>query len=241
MKQGFFRHSPMLLAVLLLAACASHAQQRLTATPTNPAKASQPMNTPSSTASQDRESANRLAAMNVRFTADAKPLQDIVRLPQEGVTAIHVYVSDTSRISDYGFGWTAQQWIDDLRLSYTQNNPTGWRGQSGNQGWFVVTPDKRAEVFRHVQQLPALADREGWMINGNPSLLVEIRYAGREPLYIMTYKPYPGLDYLSGSIEGLTEDMCQSRCPDNSHISFRLKEIRELLRLLDDSQTLFED
>lgn len=45
MKQGFFRHSPMLLAVLLLAACASYAQQRPAATPANPAKASQAMNT----------------------------------------------------------------------------------------------------------------------------------------------------------------------------------------------------
>lgn len=180
--------------------------------------------------------------MNVRFAADAKPLQGIVRLPQEGIAAIHVYVHDDWRTQDKGGwgGWTTQQWIDDLRLPHTLNNPTGWQGQSGDQGWFIVQPDKRAEVLRHLQQLPALADREGWMINGYPSLLVEIRYVGREPLYIMTYKPYPGLDYLSGSIEGLTEDMCQSRCPDNSHISFGLKEMQALLRLLDNSQTLFE-
>ncbi|WP_343292352.1 hypothetical protein AAHN93_09795 [Vandammella animalimorsus] len=100
MKQGFFRHSPMLLAVLLLAACAGHAQ--------------------SQTAGRDQAVSESAAPFNgqwkFRFCPEGVPSEDdcggfSVDLRQKGDRVCGLYFG--SRVGYFGGSVTGLGQIDE--------------------------------------------------------------------------------------------------------------------------------
>ncbi|WP_347484333.1 hypothetical protein ABFV80_002079 [Vandammella animalimorsus] len=218
--------------VLLLAACASQAQPIST-----PEKASEPMNTSTSAAANNTDS-------NREFSATAQPLKQLLRFPREEISAINFYVEDVYLfVNDKGYFWTREKWIEYLRYPGIKNQPAGWRKsedewRSGRFGWFRTPAEQWPKILDTLEEVQTSTSRQ-LHPSGMPSLLIEIQYHHRQPIYILANRTNPNKPYIGGSIHGLTADTCPEPCTSLYPIFFDFEDMRELFNLVDSTYPLF--